>query len=63
MAVVLEMKVNNATVRFNDAAYAGCSEEEIERRKKQARIICENILLRAELRRRAEEAGTPNQSG
>ena len=39
MAVVLEMKVNNATVRFNDAAYAGCSEEEIERRKKQARII------------------------
>lgn len=61
MAVVMELKVNNATVRFHDDAYAGCSAEEIERRKKQARIVCENILLRAEMRRRAKEAAeTPH---
>ena len=40
MAVVMELKVNNATVRFHDDAYAGCSAEEIERRKKQARMRC-----------------------
>lgn len=44
--VVLEIKVNGATVRFHDDAYAGCSSEEIERRKQQARIVCERILAR-----------------
>lgn len=44
--VVLETKVNGATVRFHDDAYAGCSADEIERRKQQARIVCEKILAR-----------------
>ena len=41
---MLETKVNGATVRFHDDAYAGCSDDEIERRKRQARIVCERIL-------------------
>ena len=42
--VVLETKIRGATVRFHDDAYAGAREEEIERRKQQARIVCERIL-------------------
>ena len=58
--VVLETKINGATVRFHDDAYAGCSEEEIERRKQQARIVCERILARRYLESmRASEDAAP----
>lgn len=51
--VVLETKIRGATVRFHDDAYAGAREEEIERRKQQARIVCERILADRFLNERA----------
>lgn len=50
MAMVKEMKINGATVRFHDDAYAGASQEEIERRKRQAQAVCEQIFQNAEKR-------------
>jgi len=37
-------KVGKAHVRIMLDAYAGCSVEEIERRKETARAVCERIL-------------------
>lgn len=47
MPMVKEMKINGATVRFHDDAYAGASKEEIERRKRQAQAVCEQIFQNA----------------
>ena len=47
MAMVKETKINGATVRFHDDAYAGASKEEIERRKRQAQAVCEQIFQNA----------------
>lgn len=47
MAMVKEMRINGATVRFHDDAYARESKEEIERRKRQAQAVCEQIFQNA----------------
>ena len=52
MAMVKEMKINGATVRFHDDAYAGASKEEIERRKRQAQAVCEQIFQNADKARK-----------
>ena len=44
MAVVLEFKApNGVTITFHDDAYAGCSPEEIERRRRHASRVWTEI--------------------
>lgn len=40
----MEMTIGKAHVRILPDAYAGCSAEEIERRKETAQAVCERIL-------------------
>lgn len=39
-----EYQIGKAHVRILPDAYAGCSEEEIERRKETAQAVCERII-------------------
>lgn len=51
--VVMEMKLNRATVRIHDDAYVNASPGEIEARIRTAQRIAEGII------RRAAERGDP----
>ena len=61
MAIVRTIVTSGgAVVDISDAAYAGVSEEELERRRKNFYKIAEEIFIKAELKklREAEEAKT-----
>ena len=51
--VVMEMKLNRATVRIHDDAYVNASQKEIQARIRAAQRIAEGII------RRAAERGDP----
>lgn len=51
--VVMEMKLNKATVRIHDDAYVNASQKEIQARIRTAQRIAEGII------RRAAERGDP----
>ena len=51
--VVMEMKLNKATVRIHDDAYVNASQKEIQTRIRTAQRIAEGII------RRAAERGDP----
>ena len=51
--VVMEMKLNRATVRIHDDAYVNASQKEIQARIRSAQRIAEGII------RRAAERGDP----
>lgn len=55
MAIVRTIVTSKgATVHISDAAFAGVSNEELERRRKKFYKIAEEIFMKAELRKLSE---------
>ena len=52
--IVAEYNINGVRVMVSDAAYAGKSEAELERIRKNARQIAWNIAVRHEMRKRED---------
>ena len=59
--IVAEYNFNGVRVLVSDAAYAGKSAEELDEVRREARRIAWDIAVRYEMRKRAAEAGTPDQ--